>query len=75
MINALDKRHFSQNIQKIVKDKDVSYMEAVLTWCEENDFDVTEIGKLVDNVIKEKIQAEACDLNYLEKTARLPGFE
>lgn len=65
---------FSQQIEKLVKAKKVSYMEAVELWCDQNGKDIIVGADLVKKspVIKSKIQVEAEDLNLLPKTARLP---
>jgi hypothetical protein len=67
--------NFSQSIERIVKEKRVTYMEAVLLYAEENQMEVETAAKLVkmNSTIKGKVQLEAEDLNCLkEKSARLP---
>ena len=59
-------------VEKLVIAKRISYMDAVVWWCEENEFEIEDTAKLLCPLIKEKIKVEAQDLNYLEKTARLP---
>jgi len=59
-------------IEKLVIAKRIPYMDAVVWWCEENEFDIEDTAKLLCPLIKEKIKVEAQDLNYLEKSARLP---
>jgi len=72
MIEVLNKEKFSHMIEKLVIAKRISYMDAVVWWCEENEFEIEDTAKLLCPLIKEKIKVEAQDLNYLEKTARLP---
>jgi len=72
MIEVLNREKFSQMVERLVTDKRISYMDAVVWWCEENEFDIEDTAKLLCPLIKEKIKVEAQDLNYLEKTARLP---
>lgn len=72
MFEVLNKEKFSFIVEKMVKEKRLSYMDAIVWWCEENEFDIEDSAKLLCPLIKEKIKVEAQDLNYLEKTARLP---
>ena len=64
---------FALLIENIVKDKKVSYMDAVILYCEENGIDPSNIKPLVNKHLKEKIAYEAQSLNMLkDKTAKLP---
>jgi hypothetical protein len=72
MIEVLNREKFSHMVEKLVIAKRISYMDAVVWWCEENEFEIEDTAKLLCPLIKEKIKVEAQDLNYLEKTARLP---
>ena len=64
---------FALLIENIVKDKKVSYMEAVVLYCEENGIDPGSVKPLVNKHLKEKIAYEAQSLNMLkDKTAKLP---
>lgn len=64
---------FSVKIENVVKEKRISYMDAVLHYCEENNIEIETGAKLVNSIIKKKIEAEAADLNCLkEKSAKLP---
>lgn len=59
-------------IEAKVAEKKLSYMEAIITYCEEADIDVESIKSLVNKTLKEKIQFEAEELNYFKRTAKLP---
>jgi hypothetical protein len=52
----------------------MDYIDAVVMWCEKNKFEVEYAASLIkkDPTIKEKIQAEAENLNILKRGARLP---
>lgn len=64
---------FSLHIEKLVTSKKLSYMEAVIMYCEEADIDVESIKSLVNKSLKEKIQSEAEELNYFKRRAgKLP---
>ena len=72
MIEVLNKEKFSEMIERLVIEKKIPYMDAIVWWCEENEFDIEDTAKLLCPLIKEKVKVEAQDLNYLEKSARLP---
>ena len=70
----MNSKKFALTIESIVKDKRISYMDAILKFCEENDIDPSSVGSLINKSLKEKIQLEAEKLNLIEKssTATLP---
>ena len=63
---------FSLEIENIAKDMKISHMDAVLYYCEKNDLEPDSVSRLITKGLKEKIEANARDLNLLEKTATLP---
>ena len=63
----LKKTKFTKLIQNVVIEKKIPYMEAVVLVCENNDIDVADIKKFISTSIKDKIEAEAMDLNFLPK--------
>tara|TARA_Y100000748_G_scaffold238183_1_gene202241 strand:+ start:458 stop:703 length:246 start_codon:yes stop_codon:yes gene_type:complete len=65
-------KKFSLEIENIAKEKRISHMDAVLDYCQKNDIEPDTVGRLITKGLKEKIEANARDLNYLEKQAQLP---
>ena len=63
----LTKTKFTKLIQNVVIEKKIPYMEAVVLVCENNDIDIADIKKFISTSIKDKIEAEAMDLNFLPK--------
>ena len=64
---------FALLIEGYVKDKRVSYMDAVVLYCEENKIDPSNVKPPINKHLKEKIAYEAQSLNMLkDKTAKLP---
>ena len=63
---------FSLEIENIAKDKKISHMDAVLHYCEKNDIEPDSVSRLITKGLKEKIEANARELNFLPKTATLP---
>ena len=47
-------------------------MEAVLDYCEKNNIEPDTIKPLVTKSLKEKIESDARELNFLPKVAQLP---
>lgn len=65
---------FAQDIERIVINDKMSYIDAIIHYCEMNSIDVELVPKLVSKPLKEKLKWEAMELNFLKKTsrARLP---
>ena len=72
--NILTKQSLAAIIEKLVVDEKMTYMEAVLHYCEEKQIDPLDIGKLIAPVIKSKIEAEAMTRNLLPKSNSLDSF-
>ena len=73
-MNLMNSKKFGLLIEDIVKKKKITYMDAVIKYCEDNDIDLSSVGPLVNKSLKEKIKEEAEKLNLVEKssTAVLP---
>ena len=63
---------FMANIESIVQKTRMTYIDAVLHYCEENKLEPETAGQLVGGKLKQKIQEEAQGLNLIQKTSRLP---
>ena len=63
---------FSETIENIVKDSNglVNYIEAMVTYCEENSIEFETVSKLISKPLKEKIKYQAQSLNYMKRTTR-----
>ncbi len=59
-------------IEQIALEKNISHMDAVLWYCSENEIDPSTVARLISKGLKEKIEVNAADLNYLPKKAKLP---
>jgi hypothetical protein len=66
--------NFSMLIENLVWEKDITYMEAVVLYCEQTGFEVETAAKLVSGALKSKIKLEAEELHFLPKsnTSKLP---
>jgi hypothetical protein len=47
-------------------------MDAVLLYCDNEGIEPDSVGSLISKALKEKIEANARDLNFLPKQAQLP---
>ena len=63
---------FTLEIENIVKEKQVSHMDAVLWYCDQQDIEPDSVKSLISKGLKEKIEANARELNFLPKQAQLP---
>lgn len=63
---------FSLEIEKIAFDKRCTHLEAISIYCEKVGIEPVSTAKLLTKSLKEKIEANARDLNYLPKSAKLP---
>jgi hypothetical protein len=62
---------FAQEIESLVLDNQgMSYIDAVVHFCEKNSIDLESVPKLISKPLKEKIKYEAQKLNYIKKTSR-----
>ena len=68
----LNKQKFSKLIEETVLKDRVSYMDAIIGICEKNFIDIEEIKKYVSTAIRDKLEVEARELNYLTKQNTLP---
>lgn len=59
---------FSNEIEKIVKEKNISYLDSILNYCEVTGLDVEMAPKLISGVLMVKLQNEAEKLNIIPKT-------
>lgn len=65
---------FSLQIEKIVKETNMSYIDAMLYYAEQKGIEMAVLAKMVTGTLKSKIKIEAQDLHFLPKptTKKLP---
>ena len=63
----LTKSKFTKLIEATVSDKHIPYMDAILDVCQKNEIEIEDIKKFISPVIKDKLEAEAMELNFLPK--------
>tara|TARA_Y100001958_G_C21055406_1_gene420074 strand:- start:89 stop:313 length:225 start_codon:yes stop_codon:yes gene_type:complete len=63
---------FSLEIEKIAKEKNITHMEAVLEHCRVQQIEPDSVARLITKSLKDKIEGNARDLNFLPRQAKLP---
>ena len=63
---------FYTKIVKLVEETKLSYMDAILHYCDQNNMEPETAAQLVNTKLKAQIREEAEVLNFLPKTAKLP---
>ncbi len=61
-----------ENIEGLVQKTKMTYIDAVLYYCEENHLEPETAGKLVGGKLKQQIQEEAEELHLVKRSAKLP---
>lgn len=62
---------FSLYIEQLVQTKRMSHMDAVLEYCKENYLEPDDVKSLINKSLKEKIEMNFREMNYLPKQAQL----
>ena len=67
-------KKFAIAIEDIVKQGqgNTTYMDAVLDYCEKNQMEPDAVAPLISKPLKEKLEADARELNFLPRVATLP---
>ena len=63
---------FMENIESLVQQTKMTYIDAVMYYCEENKLEPETAGKMIGGKLKQNIQDEAEDLHLIERTSKLP---
>ena len=71
-LSFLTPTKFSTLIEEMVQEKHLSYMDACLEYCKDNNVEPESLGRLVNKALKQKIQVEAENLKFLQKSSSLP---
>ena len=65
-------KKFAIKIEEIVSKGGITYMDAILDYCEKNQMEPDAVAPLISKPLKEKIEAYARELNFLPRVATLP---
>ena len=61
-----------ENIENLVQKTKMSYIDAVMYYCEENKLEPETAGKMIGGKLKQNIQDEAENLHLIQRTSKLP---
>ena len=61
---------FALEIEKIVSEENINYIDAIVHYCETNELEVESVTKLVSKPLKEKLKWDATRLNFMKRTSR-----
>lgn len=69
-----ENKKFSLSIEKLSKEKKISYIDAIILYCENTGLELEVAAKTITQNLKTKIKMEAEDLNMMKKKGenRLP---
>ena len=63
---------FMENIEELVQRTNMTYIDAIVHYCEENKLEPETAGKMVGGKLKQNVQDEAENLHLIPKTSKLP---
>jgi len=66
----LTPQKFAMEIEKIVANDELNYIDAILHYCEKNSLEVESITKLISKPLKERLKWDATRLNFMKATSR-----
>ena len=61
---------FSTEVEGLVKEDSMSYIDAIIHYCDSNEIELETVPKLISKPLKEKLKYEAQQLNYMKKTSK-----
>ena len=64
----ISKDKFAEDIESLVLRTQMSYIEAIVEYCQNNEIELETVNKLVSKLLKEKLKCEAMALNFMKKT-------
>ena len=70
----LTPQKFAIEIEKIVVNEELNYIDAILHYCDSNSLEIESITKLISKPLKERLKWDATRLNFMKATskAKLP---
>ena len=71
-VEFMTKVKFSKMVEQTVREYQMSHMDAVIHLCEKYQIELEDCKKFVSKVIKEKLEVEAMNLNFIAKNNSLP---
>lgn len=72
MATREERNKFSMMIIERAQTRNIEHMDAITTYCEENNLEIEVAASLVNDTLKSLIQNEAQELRYLPRVGKLP---
>lgn len=73
MLKVKSSKEFTKEIEKLTTTSDMTYIDAIVQYCQDKDLDIESVSGLISPILKEKLQYEAENLNMIPKTTtKLP---
>lgn len=72
MMTREEKNSFSNIVLERAVALKTDHLDAMITYCEENNLELEVAASLVNDVLRTKLQQDAQELRYLPKTSCLP---
>ena len=66
----LTPQKFAIEIEKIVSEEQLNYIDAIVHYCDANSLEVESVTKLISKPLKEKLKWDATRLNFMKPTSR-----
>ena len=66
----LTPQKFAMEIEKIVSEEELNYIDAICHYCEKNGLEIESVTKLVSKPLKKKLKWDAMELKFMKKTSR-----
>ena len=63
---------FQGSIEELVQKTKMTYIDAIMFYCEENKLEPETAGKMVGGKLKQNVQDEAENLHLIPMTSKLP---
>lgn len=70
----LNKTTFSEIIEKMVKDEGLTYFEAIIAFCEENNKEVETMNQFMSQVLLDKVRQSARDMGLMAQEPSLDDY-
>lgn len=71
-LQTITSTEFYHKISDIVEETNLSYLDSILYYCEENNMEPEAVVPLINTKMKSQLRDEAEELNFLPKTTKLP---
>jgi len=67
-----EKNEFSEKIMLRMQSLNTDCLDAMVTYCEEVGLEMEVAATLVNDILKEQLEDAFAELNYIEKSSKLP---